>query len=620
MAERFPRYEQQLTGLTIPDVDFAAEREIVKGYDAMSKNLDRMSQFFMSQAETMAKLEGAEYGAANAPTEQQIVDAYNDGEEIKIEGDSFSVYGRAARSAAMNAATDDIEFLAKKEILTYMTEAEAGEYDIGTVNDKLDTIIAGYSGVLDGESPGNAKKLRANLGIFGYGKSQQHASDMLKIQRQREQASFAASFQLSLEGIEDTIRMATSQEVMIDEATAAQNGISPGTPITVGAAKVADTMLDKGLQTVLKRAVQLRYSKAQIDNIVKTWNDEIAIARKNVVLGEVIGHEQPRELLSNMTKAVREMNQGGGTQYREQLPPQVRNALALADASERAELLDLARTQWHTLIEDENKQITFSENTRQASIRKAQSLFTVGLRSESLVVMRSAASDMNAFDGAKAQVMEEFIDKVETEGFKTVNNLGAFIKTDIATKRKYDIDLVQPNPEYTLSDLTADYNANKLNFDDFLSLAEKYEAQYDADITAALREVKARVGIPADQFIDASFLDKAAYHVYTTIEKELLKNKRLDPDGTFNAQVWIEENLESLLGAVMTPDRATLVKLMGDFPNIDAYLDTVQKERQLGNSTRADYLLDKLDAIKDLVATDRNLAIQYPGYVVRDEE
>ena len=620
MAERFPRYEQQLGQLNIPDVDFAAEREIAKGYNQIGQQLDRMSSFFMQQAETQFKLEGAEYGAANAPTEQQIIDAYNDGEEIDLVGDNFSVYGRAARQAAMNAATDDIEFLAKKEILMYITEAEAGEYDVATVNDKIDTIIAGYSGVLDGESPGNAKKLRANLGIFGYGKSQQHASDMLKIQRQREQASFAASFNLALEGIEDIIRTATSQEVMIDEATAAQTGQSPGTPITVGAAKVADTMLDKGLQTVLKRAVQLRYSKAQIDNIVKMWNDEIVIARKNVVLGEVIGHEEPRALLQNMTGAVRELNQGGGTQYREQLPPQLRNALALADATERAELLDLARTQWHTLIEDENKQITFSENQRQENIRKAHSLFTLGLRSENLIVMRSAAGEMNAYDGAKAQVMEEAIDKIETEGFQTATNLGAYQKTDIATKQKYQIDLVQPNPQYTLSDITADYTAKNLSFDDFLTLAEKYEAQYDADIQAALREVKARVGIPADQFIDANFLDKAAYHVYTTIEKELLKGKRLDTDGTFNAQNWIDENLESLLGTVMTPERATLVKLMGDFPNITEYLKAVRKEEELGNTDRAIYLLDQLEKIKDLVATDRNLAIQYSGYVVRDEE
>ena len=74
MAEQL-RYEQQFKGLDIPNVDFAAEREISKGYAQMSAKLDQMSNFFMKQAEGMAKIEGAEYGAANAPTKQQIEDA-----------------------------------------------------------------------------------------------------------------------------------------------------------------------------------------------------------------------------------------------------------------------------------------------------------------------------------------------------------------------------------------------------------------------------------------------------------------------------------------------------------------------------------------------------------------
>lgn len=237
-----------------------------------------------------------------------------------------------------------------------MTEAERGEYDVSIVNDKIDTIIAGYSSILDDTSPGNAKRLRANLGLFGYGKSQTHASDMIKINRQREISSFSAAYQLSLEGISDIIRNATSQEIMLDEATAIQRGETPGQPITVGAADVADAVLDKELNYILKRATGLRMSKSQIDNIVTTWNNEVERAQVAIVMGEVIGHEAPRELLTNMTNAVREMNKGGGTQYREQLPPQLAIALQLAKPEKRAELLDLARTSWRTTIEDSQKQ------------------------------------------------------------------------------------------------------------------------------------------------------------------------------------------------------------------------------------------------------------------------
>ena len=447
MAERFVRYEQQLGRLNIPDVEFAAEKEIARGYNKISGQLDRMSQFFMGQAETQFKLEGAEYGAANAPTEQQIQDAYKDGEQIDLVGDNYSVYGRAARAAAMNAATDEIEFQAKKEILNYMTEAERGEYDVNIVNDKIDTIIAGYSSILDDTSPANAKRLRANLGLFGYGKSQAHASDMIKLSRQREISSFSAAFQLSLEGISNVIRTATSQEIMLDEAMAIQRGETPGQPITVGAADVADAILDKELNYILKRATGLRMSKSQIDNIVTTWNNEVERAQTAIVLSEVIGHEAPRELLTNMTNAVREMNQGGTTQYREQLPPQLAIALQLAKPDKRAELLDLARTSWRTTIEDSQKQITYDNSVREQEVRRVNKDFTTALRVESLTAMSLAAREMNDFDPVRAQAMTELVDQIQVEGFVTMNT------DNFGVKQKFETDLVNPNPEYDLSDL-----------------------------------------------------------------------------------------------------------------------------------------------------------------------
>ena len=538
MAERFVRYEQQLGKLNIPDVDFAAEKEIARGYNKISGQLDRMSQFFMGQAETQFKLEGAEYGAANAPTEQQIQDAYKDGEQIELVGDNFSVYGRAARQSAMNAATDEIEFLAKKEILTYMTEAERGEYDVSIVNDKIDTIIAGYSSILDDTSPGNAKRLRANLGLFGYGKSQTHASDMIKINRQREISSFSAAYQLSLEGISDIIRNATSQEIMLDEATAIQRGETPGQPITVGAADVADAVLDKELNYILKRATGLRMSKSQIDNIVTTWNNEVERAQVAIVMGEVIGHEAPRELLTNMTNAVREMNKGGGTQYREQLPPQLAIALQLAKPEKRAELLDLARTSWRTTIEDSQKQISYDNNIREREVRRVNSSFTRGLSVENISLMNAAAIEMNNFDPVRAEAMTELVDKIQVDGFSSMNI------DNVGIRQKFETDLVNPNPEYDLTDLVKARTDGKLSHKTFIELAEKYEAQYDDNFKAALDEVKAIVGIPQNAYADSSFLDSVANQIYTSIETQLLKARRQDTTGEFDPQVWVDNNLE----------------------------------------------------------------------------
>lgn len=606
MAERFVRYEQQLGRLNIPDVEFAAEKEIARGYNKISGQLDRMSSFFMQQAETQFKLEGAEYGAANAPTEQQIQDAYKDGEQIELVGDNYSVYGRAARAAAMNAATDEIEFQAKKEILSYMTEAERGEYDVNIVNDKIDTIIAGYSSILDDTSPANAKRLRANLGLFGYGKSQTHASDMIKLSRQREISSFSAAFQLSLEGISDIIRTATSQEIMLDEAMSIQRGETPGQPITVGAADVADAILDKELNYILKRATGLRMSKSQIDNIVTTWNNEVERAQTAIVLSEVIGHEAPRELLTNMTNAVREMNQGGGTQYREQLPPQLAIALQLAKPDKRAELLDLARTSWRTTIEDSQKQITYDNSVREQEVRRVNRDFTTALRVESLSAMSLAAREMNDFDPVRAQAMTELVDKIQVEGFVTMNT------DNFGIKQKFETDLVNPNPQYDLSDLVKARTDGDLSHKTFIELAEKYEAQYDTNFKAALDEVKAIVGIPQNAYADSSFLDSVANQIYTSIETQLLKARRQDTDGTFDPQVWVDENLDEFYVRV-TQDITDPIKVKAKKVSRRSAITIRDKAANEGDDALFNEMQDLIEQVDELLQRDPELNL--PGWM-----
>ena len=82
--------------LRVPRVNFAAEQEIARGRNQLANNLNRLSNFVMSMAEDKARIEGAEYGALNAPTQQQINDAFVAGEELELPGDVSSVFGRSA--------------------------------------------------------------------------------------------------------------------------------------------------------------------------------------------------------------------------------------------------------------------------------------------------------------------------------------------------------------------------------------------------------------------------------------------------------------------------------------------------------------------------------------------
>ena len=138
-----------------------------------------MSSFFMKQAEGQAKIEGAEYGAENAPTPQQIEDAKSSGKELELPGDKFSVYG-TARSAALTAVYDDVTLAAKKSILQDLTDYEKQNLDPAMLQDEFNTLIDGYAATFDEASPALARKFRADMGIYAYGKVNTESSAYIK--------------------------------------------------------------------------------------------------------------------------------------------------------------------------------------------------------------------------------------------------------------------------------------------------------------------------------------------------------------------------------------------------------------------------------------------------------
>ena len=131
MAEQV-RVRRPNVALRIPQVRFVAQEAEARAKSGIAQSLQRMSNYFLQQAEQKAQIEGAEYGAAQAPTEQQIQDAAQRGEELELPGDQTTVYGKAARKAALSIASDEVTALASKAHTNI-----AGVFDFLLENDNL---------------------------------------------------------------------------------------------------------------------------------------------------------------------------------------------------------------------------------------------------------------------------------------------------------------------------------------------------------------------------------------------------------------------------------------------------------------------------------------------------
>lgn len=167
MVER-PRYQRRGAQLRVPTLQDAVGQVAARGAAQKAQDLGRMTQFFLQQTQQQAEIAGAEYGALNAPTREQIEDAYKKGGAVDLPGGNLTVYDRAAKRAAFNLANDQLEILAREKISEIVLDAYETKIPANVLADKIDEVIAGYAGTFDDEAPTVALQFRAKIGIYAH--------------------------------------------------------------------------------------------------------------------------------------------------------------------------------------------------------------------------------------------------------------------------------------------------------------------------------------------------------------------------------------------------------------------------------------------------------------------
>ena len=278
MAEQV-RLKRGGLALRVPQVEFAASKVEAQGFANLARSLDSMTNYFLREAEQKAQIEGAEYGALNAPTKKQIDDAYLRGEEIEIPGDQNSVFGRAARKAALSIASDEVSALASKELANVegifnqvldspsMPQEEKQrlaeqlgitDFSPQSLVTVMDTVIAGYGKTLDDTSPALARRFRAEQSITANGKWTKYLDAYVKQENQKLESSFrvAHAQNYSESTISPALELPNGLEIIKNKR---QDEIKKASSFLVGAEM--NTFLDGMVSTNEAAALQVLTDK-----------------------------------------------------------------------------------------------------------------------------------------------------------------------------------------------------------------------------------------------------------------------------------------------------------------------------------------------------------------------
>ena len=161
----------------------AALAESIRTSNMLSAELKQMSNFFFSQAAEQRAIEGEEYGAANAPSYEELVEAEKEGENLLNYGPT--VFGRAAKRSALATVENEIIVDSSERFDNLVYEATRNMVSPKVLRNDLDAAITGYHEVLEATNPALARKMKAKLSL--------NANALFDAYRKKYQTSILAS-------------------------------------------------------------------------------------------------------------------------------------------------------------------------------------------------------------------------------------------------------------------------------------------------------------------------------------------------------------------------------------------------------------------------------------------
>ena len=222
---RLPRYRPLGAQIpSLPTVDYAGTaRAQARVAQTIGQQLDRMASVAFREAEVQAKIEGAEYGATNAPSIEQLQQAATPaGREELVPGGTGTVYDRAAREAALRVIANDLDTSAREEIANLRLTAASQNMPVADLQNRIDGVINGYAAAVYDISPAAASNFRAGIAASGNSAAVAHATNMAEQAAEKRERDAIRGIDVLIGEIPDIVKRgdyvgATGETVTVQE-------------------------------------------------------------------------------------------------------------------------------------------------------------------------------------------------------------------------------------------------------------------------------------------------------------------------------------------------------------------------------------------------------------------
>jgi hypothetical protein len=271
-------------------VDYVGLRAGAANAQTVSQTLDRLSNQLFGIAKNAAVESGYQYAADNPLNDEQLQAAkMGNVQPLKL-GGTFNVFDQAVRKARSLELSSTFEQEARTQMTTMLTAVEMGKATTEQVQNKLSTMMDGFSRSLSQVDPEASLKFRATSATMGNTVLAKAAEFEMKREKAQRLARFDADFDNSTRLLE----AAVSQGFWVDPKTQQKRSIEEladvyRSTITTSALLLGDLQVQKQYSDKFEAALK----SAKVNAVTKfLLTDEAAMADpeatlKNIQVGNV---------------------------------------------------------------------------------------------------------------------------------------------------------------------------------------------------------------------------------------------------------------------------------------------------------------------------------------------
>jgi len=585
MADRYQRYKTKGLALRMPTVDFSFEKTRSNNLAGLSNSLDRMAEVFFRNATQTAKIEGAEYGALNAPTEKQLLDASESNTELDFVGDKDTVFGRYARTATLEATSDKLTLIAKEKIAEVMLDAKVNDTSPTEVSKQLDSITSGLSDVLDNESPVTSKKFKATMGIYANAEYKTYASKYITDKQKELRKNWVLNYENVLTNGLPKIIQSGFPKAIPSDITKDGKTVYKDTNI-VTTKQILETQKKK-----LLASMPIGVSPSEALAYEKRFDDHVLQSAKDVVYDSIFRNQDPRKIVDFI-----ENNK------LDKLPIAIQSAFSVVAGENKAVLKKIAKDAYYENLDNIEKNISHNNIVRENTIKTldvnaSQALLNPN-PTEGLKSYKSIITQMFKLDPKKANEMQEILNQNPSLKYAPNSKSSIFDKVSLAFNEKEVIITQATLNKYLLE--------RKLSKSDYDTFSKNLTARNNTEFNRALADARSRLKVPVSILGNSAVMKSWQFNTLKDIEEGMYRARR--DDVNFVASVWLEQNYLAYKKNGEVTELDILQELGGDYLN----KENLNRLINLADGERKTELISIRTRIESWNATQGNTKIK--GY------